>query len=742
MRDDMDDSRDGARDEGGLDPRLVLQFLRRRKLAISLVTVPLLVVAVLLPLLIPKTYDATAKIAVQNRPEVLEFGADFMPNAGPQLPGRTQIDQLTALALSDTVLGSVVDRLPPPSGDSKSLKTRAKEALGMELPPMGPEQLRAQRIEMLRRSLRVEPGGGGAMLLILATATDPQSAAGIANAVSEAFIRYQIEQRDEASRRTLAWLAEQIYELREQVARREETLAKLVVDSDLSVGGQGNERQEETLAAVETEINQVEVELSSTKQRLDVLAPRVRSSRRVGANDPEFNRIRDQYMQARSDLDRARLAFTPTHPEVVRLEGVVSALAAQIGMGVDDAVPAIPTAEELAEYAQLSSQRAALEGRVRALREKQQEMLEQRGPRTQARSRYERLKGELEIDRQMLEVLMRRRNETLLTAGTKYQAAQILDMAIPPLYASNSARKKALVLGVAFAFAAGFGFAVLREFMDPRVRDTDEVARVLHLPVLGLIPDVVSNEAPPEQQAGLSAGSQAAEGYRKLRTALLFSMGAAKSSSLVVSSAIAGEGKSTVSSNLAASFAGMGRKVLLVDADLRRGRLDRVFGVHGKAGLAELLANDERFEDLVLRPVGADFDLLTAGAHPTNPSELLGGAAFTTLLRRLESEYDLVILDSPVLLAVPDALLLAAVADGTLLVHRPGSVEKRALHRMRKELAQAGARVLGIAFNHVETGDPYLYPAYMSSPYIQGSSSAKSSRRSVPREGSTRRAES
>jgi capsular exopolysaccharide synthesis family protein len=160
--------------------------------------------------------------------------------------------------------------------------------------------------------------------------------------------------------------------------------------------------------------------------------------------------------------------------------------------------------------------------------------------------------------------------------------------------------------------------------------------------------------------------------------------------------------------------------VILIDADLRRARVDRVFGISRSPGLSEVLEGKARLEECVQRPDKANFDVLTAGTTPENPSELLASNAFAELMATLKSEYDFVMLDSPVLLAVPDALLLAADADATLLVHRPGSVERRALRRMREDLRRAGARVIGIAFNWVNAADSSLYPSYLESPYLEG----------------------
>ena len=168
---------------------------------------------------------------------------------------------------------------------------------------------------------------------------------------------------------------------------------------------------------------------------------------------------------------------------------------------------------------------------------------------------------------------------------------------------------------------------------------------------------------------------------------------------------------------------------MLIDADMRRPRLHRVFGVARAPGLAEVLSNKARLSEALLRPKGEEFDLLPAGALPDNPTDLLASGAWTELIGELKQDYELVVIDSPVVLAVPDSLLLAADADGLLLVHKPGSLERRGLVQLRDDLRRAGARPLGVVFNQVDRSDRDLYPVYLESPYLRTSGGKRQRRK-------------
>jgi capsular exopolysaccharide synthesis family protein len=157
---------------------------------------------------------------------------------------------------------------------------------------------------------------------------------------------------------------------------------------------------------------------------------------------------------------------------------------------------------------------------------------------------------------------------------------------------------------------------------------------------------------------------------------------------------------------------------VLVDADMRLPRVHSVFGLTLSPGLAELIRGDVSLEEALRRPCDGRFDVITAGRVPPNPSELLASPDFAVLLARLKAAYDLVLIDSPVLLGVSDSYILGAQTDGMLLIHRPGSVAIRGLEDLRVQLSRAGARLVGIAFNQVDRNDRHFYPQYLESPYV------------------------
>jgi polysaccharide biosynthesis transport protein len=712
----------GEEAEQGLDFHRLLEFVRRRRVVVLLVTLPLLIPATVLPFLPKHYFEATATVAIQSAPKAFDFGSDVLPGSSAGAHTQQAIEStILTLVNSDTVLGQVVDQMPPGTTTRESLFDYVKERVIGEFYGQNAsvQQDREIRIDNLRQQIEVMLAGGGTFLQIKARGGSPESATWLANGVADAYVRYLQVQRDDASKRAITWLNQQVYELRDQIASKESAAAELVAKNQVSPSAVSHDKDaSDPLSALDTQMQAAHIDLLGARQRLAELEPRA-SGGGTSGKSAEQRQMREDYQTAQRALEAARLRFTPTHPEVMRLEGVVSSLSQRLAAaGVSDA-PALSAAEEL-EYQRLRGESARLESKVAALEKTRDEMLGDGGVRSEALSRYKRLESELEVDQQMLSVLLTRRNETLLTAADKQSGAYVLDYAVPPLYPAGPSRRKYLVLGWGAALAAGISVGFLRELIDRRVRDPEAVARALGVQTIGLIPQVEDKHTVPEHQAHHARRGPAAEGYRNLRTSILFAMRERKLHSLLVTSAIAGEGKTTTSVNLASAFAQMGRRVVLIDADLRRARVDRVFNISRGPGLADILEGKARLEECIQRPDKASFEVLTAGTTPDNPSELLASNGFAELMATLKSEYDFVILDSPVLLAVPDALLLAADADATLLVHRPGSVELRALKRMREDLRRAGARVVGVVFNWVNPADSSAYPSYLESPYLEG----------------------
>ena len=267
-----------------------------------------------------------------------------------------------------------------------------------------------------------------------------------------------------------------------------------------------------------------------------------------------------------------------------------------------------------------------------------------------------------------------------------------------------------LVLGALAGLVLGVAGAVVREVLDRRIRTDDDATTIAGAPVLGRITEDRSADNRPLIVARdpLSAG---AEAYRQLRTNLRALSLSNDLRSFVVSSAVVSEGKTLVASNLGVAFAQDGHRVLLVDADLRRPRIAEVFGLDSGVGLSSVLTNGLPVERTLHRAEALSLEILTSGPRVESPSELLGSDRFAEMFRTLEDRYDVVILDSPALLPVTDAAILAQMASGLILVARAASTRTDQLEIATESLRTVDKHVLGVVLNRLPPRGP-LYASY------------------------------
>jgi polysaccharide biosynthesis transport protein len=315
--------------------------------------------------------------------------------------------------------------------------------------------------------------------------------------------------------------------------------------------------------------------------------------------------------------------------------------------------------------------------------------------------------------------------------GTEAVRATVLETAQTPSRPSSPNIVRNIGLGLVLGLVAGVGIAILRQVLDTKIRSEDDVRALTSSPILGVV--AFDQEVPRHpvilRDEPLAAPSEA---VRRLRTNLQFIDVANRPKSIVISSSVPGEGKSTIAINLAVSLADTGSRVILIDADLRRPSMAEYIGIEGRVGLTTVLIGRANVED-VIQPLGkTTLDLLPAGQIPPNPSELLGSPAMAGLLDRLSASYDMVLLDSPPLLPVTDAAVLTRMAGGALIVVGADRIHRPQLQETLGALQTARAHIFGLVINKIDRREAgtYAYDSY--APVLDNSSTVQASRAVPP----------
>ncbi|MDJ0315366.1 polysaccharide biosynthesis tyrosine autokinase [Arthrobacter sp. H35-D1] len=306
----------------------------------------------------------------------------------------------------------------------------------------------------------------------------------------------------------------------------------------------------------------------------------------------------------------------------------------------------------------------------------------------------------------------------------------VVTPAFAPTAPSSPNLKINLALGFIVGLVLGVATSLVRSSLDNRVRSESDLREITGSPVLGGIPFEQEAQKDPLLSRG-SVHSQRAESFRQLRTNLQFAQVSSSSKTLLVTSSLPGEGKSTTATNLALTMAEAGQSVVLVDADLRRPMVGKYLGLEGAAGLTTALVGEVNIKDL-LQPWGAhELHVLTSGQIPPNPSELLGSEAMSTLIKRLEEHFDAVIIDAPPLLPVTDAAVLAQKVGGVMVVVGCHIAKQPEVQKALETLKLVDAEILGVVLNRVPVKGPdayaysyYGYSANPATPEVQSTSSS------------------
>jgi succinoglycan biosynthesis transport protein ExoP len=581
--------------------------------------------------------------------------------------------------------------------------------------PGGPAETVSQSraIEAFAAALTVAPVRNSRLVDVKFDLPDGALAASVVNALAKNYITQNLEYKFMASKDASDWLGQQLGEQRKQVEDAEKKLQQYREQNDsISMKDSENivvQKLSDLNGAVtlakterfqkEAIYRQVE-SLRGTPAALDTF-PAILANTFIQQQKTELTQLQSQSAQLGENLG-------PNHPEMVKLRSALRLTQAKLDGEIGKVVQGVKN-EYLASLAKENSLTAALnaqKGDALAMNRKAID--------------YSVLDREVQSSRQIFDSLMQRAKETGVSAELKTSNIRVVDRAQTPMKPVSPRKGLNLLLAVFGGSLLACGLVLFLEHIDSRIKTPDEVTLHLQLPHLGLLPalnakqfdnvyPLISGNAPPNF----------GEAFRDLRTNVLFSSADGGSRSIVVTSTGPGEGKSLVAANLAISLAQATQRVLLLDADLRKPQVHDIFQVSQQPGLSNLLVGDAKASESVRKTDTPGLWVLTSGRIPPNPAELLGSQRFKELLVSVKEHFDWVIVDSPPVMAVTDARLVAQQATGVLFVVGAEMTSWHAAKRALDHLEYVQARFVGAVLNRVDLQrNAYYYSDYYRREYV------------------------
>ena len=552
--------------------------------------------------------------------------------------------------------------------------------------------------------LQIVPVKGTQLVEIVYSSPDPEYAALAANTLAREYVAHNLESKLENTTNTLDWLKGELDKQRTKVESAERAVANyqegqnaMSLDDRQNIIVAGVNSLHEALTKAKT--NRLQKE-ALFRQLGNVSADSAGADAYpVLAQNPTIQDIKQQIANLASEKSRLLQTRTESHPDVAKINAQLESSTNRLRTESRKVLEAVGNEYRtaLAEEQNLS----------RSLEDQKQQAI----VLNRKNINYSILQREAEGERHVYNALLQQEKEMRVVSNSRANNVQLMDDAEVPggPYTPNHSRDwlMALVLGLAL----GVAFAYTVEYLDDTIKIPDDVTRRLKLPMLGLVPAVAGGKVPVLTNP---VPHDFGEAFRSLRTSLVFTSGSDGKRMIAVTSTQPLEGKTTTACNLAVALALGGSRVMLIDADMRRPGLHRTMGLQNEIGLSHVLTGQARVREAVQRTSEPNLYVMTAGRTPPNPSELLSSARMQNLVANLQAgPFDWVIIDTPPVLAVTDAVIIAPYVSGLVFVVGAEMTRRAHAERAIQTIQSGKPNIIGAVLNRVDLNrNKYYYSRY------------------------------
>ncbi|MER8887030.1 polysaccharide biosynthesis tyrosine autokinase [Mesorhizobium sp. M0701] len=686
--------RDFSEQEEGFNPLTLLFYVIQYRWLFVMMVAAGLVAGVIVTMMQTPKYQATTQLEVLVPSAKVFQDIEVVSENADVRAFLTAREKLKSRALAQRVvfqlgLSEKPDFLFPTP--SFSLGNIFYRAFGVSKSPSiqekTPEQREAIAIGRILNDLTVSLVPNTSLLSITFVDQKPKYASDVANQVAQSFIDQRLDQTSETSDLARQFIQEQVLQVKQKLQKSEEELVAYAKDAGITITGDDKSLIGSNIEALNTALATAIQDRLDAGRVVDQIDKGRGSSLAPVLESEGLQKLSEKLADLTSQYQQKLGILKPGFPEMQQLQSQIKELQRLYNNGV----LAITDSLRL-KYQEAQNKEADLKTKLAEM-EKQQTLFNDKN------IKYTILKREVDSNRSQYDNLIAKLNEVGVSSELKTQSAAIVDFASQPDRPYSPRLSVNLVLALALFLALSASVIYVIELLNNTFTNPEQVEKELGLAMLGILPLVDDRELTAsiaDQKSGLS------EAYRSLRTSLQFSGAEGAPRSLVVTSAEPSEGKSTTSFKLGQDFAALGAKVLIVDGDLRKPNLHRLFGLDNTIGLSNLLTNTVRKEDLtsIFRATKyPNVTVLTSGTIPPNPADLLSSPKMALIVTNLGKRFDLVVIDAPPIVGLSDAPILSRLAEGTLMVISTNQVTRKSAKAALKRLRAAGANVVGAAMS-------------------------------------------
>lgn len=662
---------------------------------------------------LPQTsvYQAKTAIEIQNLNDNfmnMRQSTQVYEGAGG-VTDSSEIPTQIRILQSDTIMDRVVAQLKADGvTPSESSRLTAWRRL-LNIPEPDKPHAAARILDQVASSVKARATGQTRVIEITADSPDPKLAATFLNTLTSKFIELNLESRWKSTEKTAEWLSRQLDDMRIKLEKSEDSLQQYARDSGLLFTDEKTNVSSEKLKQLQQELSSASSARIARQSTYELAQQSSPDALPDVLNDATLRETAAKVRDLRAQIADLSAVYTPDYAKVKRAQAELSAL--QSTFDRDRAAILGRIQNEFKDAARREQLlQAAYEAQTRQVTLEGEKSIQ-----------YNILKREVDSNRQLYDSMLAQLKQSSIASAMRASNLRVVDLAKVPAAPYKPDLKQSLGVGTLAGVFLGAAFIVARFRANRTIQQPGECALFLNIPELGIIPSgkkahVFGANQTAEKRADhsielvtlQSRPSPVAEGFRSALISILFTgdqSPKAKPRTLVLTSPNPGEGKSTIASNLAISIAEIGRKVLLIDADMRRPRQHEVFSVDNKTGLSSLLKNRT--------PLNGDFTLggairetsvpnlwiLPSGPGTTSATNLLYSSHMADLVQHLERNFDAILIDTPPMLQIPDARVVARLADSVIMVVRSAQTTRDAIAAGCQRFSEDGTKVLGTILN-------------------------------------------